>query len=731
MARASFIDDLKTIIKDAKNIRNIAICAHIDHGKTTLSDNLLSGAGLISSELAGKQQFMDFDKQEQERGITIYAANVSMIHTVDGKDYAINLIDTPGHVDFGGDVTRAMRAVDGCVVVVCAVEGAMPQTETVLRQALKEQVKPILFINKVDRLIKELKLSPEEVQQRLAKHIAAVNTLIKKYAPLERQADWMVDVNSGKVVFGSAYHNWAISVPFMKKSGVTFKDIFDAVNGGTEKEFAKKAKAYEVLLDAVIHHLPSPYEAQRYRIKKIWTGDPESPEGKSMGNCDPNGPVVGVITNVNVDLHAGSICTVRLFSGTVKEGQAVYLVSQESEERVQQVGVYAGPRRIQLGEISCGNIIAISGLSKAFSGETVCSTEIKTAPFESIKHIFEPVVTKSIEVKDVKNLPKMIELLRQRSREDPTIAIKISESTGETLVSALGELHIDAKVERFLRDRGIDIIVSKPIVIYKESIFNSSGEYEGKSPNKHNKFYVTVSPMPESVRDAMNAGLIEEGKVRKQDVKSTVEELVAAGMDRDEAKKVIDLYKGNILLNDTKGIVQLNEVIELVVQSFHEICDQGPLAGEPVMGLIIHLTDAKLHEDAIHRGPAQVLPAVKGAIKNAMVDAKAALLEPKQILRVDSPIERIGDVMKEIQNRRGQILEMVEESGMTVVKCKLPVAEMFGFESSLKSATGGRGFQSLIDITYEKLPNEFQDRTILAIRKRKGMKEELPRIEVD
>jgi len=731
MARASFIDDLKTIIKDAKQIRNIAICAHIDHGKTTLSDNLLSGAGLISSDLAGKQCFMDFDKQEQERGITIYSANVSMIHNVDNKDFVINLIDTPGHVDFGGDVTRAMRAVDGCVVVVCAVEGAMPQTETVLRQALKEQVKPILFINKVDRLIKELKLSPEEVQQRLAKHIASVNTLIKKYAPLERQAEWMVDVNSGKVVFGSAYHNWAISIPFMKKSGITFKDIFDAVNGGTEKEFAKKAKAYEVLLDAVTHHLPSPAEAQRYRMKKIWTGEPDSPEGKSMANCDPNGPLVGVITNVSVDAHAGSISTVRLFSGTIREGQAVYLVSQESDERVQQVGVYAGPRRIQLGEISCGNIIAISGLSKAFSGETLCSAEVKTAPFESIKHIFEPVVTKCIEVKDVKNLPKMIELLRQRSREDPTIAVKISESTGETLVSGLGELHIDAKIERFLRDRGVDIIVSKPIVIYKESVFNSSNEYEGKSPNKHNKFYVKVTPMPESVLAAMNAGLVEEGKVRKQDVKSTVEELVAAGMDRDEAKRVVDLYKGNILLNDTKGIVQLSEVMELVVQSFHEISDQGPLAGEPVTGMLIHLTDAKLHDDAIHRGPAQVLPAVKGAIKNAMVDAKAGLLEPKQILRVDTPMERIGDVMNEVQNRRGQILEMTEDSGMTVIKCKLPVAEMFGFEGALKSATGGRGFQSLIDITYEKLPNDMQDRTVLAIRKRKGMKEELPRIEVD
>ncbi len=325
----------------------------------------------------------------------------------------------------------------------------------------------------------------------------------------------------------------------------------------------------------------------------------------------------------------------------------------------------------------------------------------------------------------------MIELLRQRSREDPTIAIKISETTGETLVSALGELHIEAKVERFLRDRGIDIIVSKPIVIYKESVLKESGEFEGKSPNKHNKFYIKVAPMPQSLREAMEAGLIEEGKVRKQDVKGLADELAKAGMDRDEAKKVIDIYNGNILINATRGIVQLNEVYELLIQAFREIGNQGPLAAEPATGLLLYLTDAKLHEDAIHRGPAQVLPAVKGAIRNAMVDAEAVLLEPKQILRIDTPAERMGDAMAEVQNRRGQILDMTEESGMTVVKCKLPVAEMFGFEGALKSATGGRGFQSLIDITYEKLPNDLQDRTILAIRKRKGMKEELPKVEAE
>src|SRR5512136_1631844 len=185
------------LMKDPKHIRNIGIVAHIDHGKTTLSDNLLAGAGIISEELAGKQLFMDSDEEEQARGITIDASNVSMVHEYEGQDYLINMIDTPGHVDFGGDVTRAMRAVDGAVVLVDAVEGIMPQTETVLRQALRERVKPILFINKADRLIKELQLTPEAMQDRFIKIINNVNKFIKEISPPEFQDKWAVNVQEG------------------------------------------------------------------------------------------------------------------------------------------------------------------------------------------------------------------------------------------------------------------------------------------------------------------------------------------------------------------------------------------------------------------------------------------------------------------------------------------------------------------------------------------------------
>ena len=229
------ISKIKELMYEPDYIRNIGIVAHIDHGKTTLSDNLLAGAGMISSELAGDQRFLDFDEQEQARGITIDAANVSMVHKYKEDDYLINLIDTPGHVDFGGDVTRAMRAVDGAVVVVCAVEGIMPQTETVLRQALKENVRPVLFINKVDRLINELKLDSEELQQRFVKIIASANKLISNMAPEELKKEWLVKVEDGSVAFGSAYHNWAINVDIMQKTGINFNDILDYCNEERQK----------------------------------------------------------------------------------------------------------------------------------------------------------------------------------------------------------------------------------------------------------------------------------------------------------------------------------------------------------------------------------------------------------------------------------------------------------------------------------------------------------------
>ncbi|MDY6788572.1 MAG: elongation factor EF-2 [Candidatus Nanohaloarchaea archaeon] len=696
---------------------------------TTLSDNLLARAGMISDQLAGEQLFMDYDAQEQERGITIYSANISMVHELEDEKYLINLIDTPGHVDFGGDVTRAMRAVDGALVVVDAVDGVMPQTETVLRQALKERVKPILFINKVDRLINELQLSEQEMQQRFQKIIAEVNDLIKKIAPEEYKKDWQVNVKNGEVAFGSALLNWAISMPYMKKSGISFGDIIEKVNADKNEELAEEAPLHEVTLDMVVNHLVNPKKAQEYRIPAIWDGDTESEEGKAMKACDADGDVVGVVTNVESDKHAGTICTVRMFSGTIKEGQELFGIGSRSKQRMQKVGIYSGPRKLPVDEVPPGNIAALTGADYS-TGETLVEPGNEIEPFEKIEHVFEPVVTKSIEPKNTSDLPDLIEALQKRAKEDNTIKVSIDEETGETLVSGLGELHIEAKIERYLEEQGIDIQVSEPIVVYRESVEGESEEFLGKSPNKHNKFWLSVEKVPEDVYEKLMSGDVPTGKVRSKDEDKIREELEDTELDKEDIQKIHNIYNGNLFIDKTRGVKFLNEVMELVVKAFKDICDEGPLANEPCMKLMVKIHDADIHEDHVHRGPAQVIPAVRESITRGMIEAGAKLLEPKQIIQIDSPQEKMGNAMKEVNNRRGQILNMEDEGDSSKIKASLPVAEMFGFEAALKSATGGKGFYNLMDQVFEALPTNLQKEVILDIRERKGMKKDIPGMDV-
>jgi elongation factor 2 len=330
------------LMQDKGNIRNIGTVAHIDHGKTTLSDSLIAAAGLISHEAAGNAQVMDYEDQEQERGITINAANISLVFDSEGTKTLVNLIDTPGHVDFTGEVIRAMRAVDGVIVVVDAVEGIMPQTETVIRQALREYVQPVLFINKVDRLIKELQVTEEDMQKRFAKVITAVNNLIVKNAPEQFRKDWQVDAVKGTVAFGSAKRKWAVSIPYMQKSNIKFKQVYDYLKTDREAELAKISPVHDVTLQMVKNFLPSPMKAQAYRTKRIWNGDVDTPIYKSMTTCDEKGDLAMMITDVSVDQHAGDIATGRVYSGTVEPGMTVKLIGMQKEARVQKVGLFMG-----------------------------------------------------------------------------------------------------------------------------------------------------------------------------------------------------------------------------------------------------------------------------------------------------------------------------------------------------------------------------------------------------
>lgn len=723
------VEKIKELMYQPKKIRNIGTIAHIDHGKTTFSDSLIAGAGMISFEIAGQRRFLDTDQQEQERGITIWAANASMVHNFEGEDYLINLIDTPGHVDFGGDVTRALRAVDGAILLVDAVEAVMPQTETVLRQALKDRVRPVLFINKVDRLIKELRFTPEQMQERFVKIITEVNILIQKYAEKEFAEKFLVNVSDGSVAFGSALKKWGTSTPYMKKTGISFKDIIEKTEKDQQEELAEKSPLHKVVLDMIIKHLPSPIDAQLYRLPKIWQGDLESDIGKAMKNVDPNAHLAGVITKVSPDPHAGFIATARIFSGKVVKGKDVYLIGKQKSERLQQVCVYKGPHRLQVDEVVAGNIVGLVGIPEAFSGETICDPDFLIQPFEEIKHIFEPVVTKALEPKNPADLTKLINFLKKLAREDTTIHVKINEETGEYLVSGLGELHLDAKVERKMKEMGLEVEASPPIVVFRETLGKRSGQIIGKSPNKHNKFFFVVEPLEEVFYNAMKDGVIPSTYDMKKKNLPLIEKLRELGMSADNTKNLQLIYERNMIFDATKGVQYLNEVMEMIKEGFKSIMDEGPLAKEPCYGVKVTLVDAELHEDPVHRGPGQVLPAVRHGITNGILSSDPTILEPKQIIRIDVPTELMGGAIKEVQNRRGQILDMNEERGLTIIQTKIPVSEMFGFNSQLKSATGGKGFYSLIDVVYEKIPKNLQDQTVLKIRKRKGMSEEIPRPE--
>ena len=703
-------------------IRNIGTAAHIDHGKTTFSDNLIAGAGMMSEELAGQQRFLDFDEQESARGITINAANASMVHTVEGKEYLINLIDTPGHVDFGGDVTRAMRALDGVFILTCAVEGMMPQTETVIRQALKERVRPMLFVNKVDRMINELQITPEAMIEKFSKIVAEVNKRIYDILPAPLNKEWQVKIEDGTVAFGSAYHNWAISAPFMKKSGITFKDVFNYLNEGKQKELAKKSPLHEVILDMAIHHTPNPLIAQKRRIPVIWKGDLESPIGKQMLNCDKDGDVAFMVNKIIVDPHAGEVAIGRLFSGTVKRGQTLYVSGAPNPQRVQTVALSVGADRIPVDECTSGNIVAVSGLRDAISGSTV-STIKDMEPFEKMTHYSEPVVTKAIEAKHMKDLPKLVEVLRTVAKADPSLNIEINNDTGEHLLSGMGELHLEITEYRIDKEHGVEITSSPPIVVYRESIKKKAGPFEGKSPNKHNKFYFEVEPLEEGILEAIKRGDISvDAKIK--DPKALAKVLSDNGMDKEEAKGIVAFKNNNVLLDCTKGIQYLHETMELIKQSFEEAMVQGPLANEKVTGVKVKLMDAKLHEDTIHRGPAQVIPAVRQGIYGAMCLAGRTLMEPVQKVFISVPQDYMGDAVREIQSRRGVINDMGQEDINATVSAKCPVSEMFGFSADIRGATQGRALWSTENAGFEGVPNELQGQVVKEIRTRKGLNPE-------
>jgi elongation factor 2 len=682
---------------------------------------------LLSPKIAGEARALDYLEEEQKRGITIKTANISLLHEISGHPYVINLVDTPGHVDFTGKVTRALRAIDGAIVVVDAVEEVMVQTETVTRQALEERVKPVLFINKLDRLVRELKLTPSEIQDKVLRIIRDFNSLIEIYGESEFRDKWKVDPQKETVAFGSALHRWGFTLKIAQEKGVKFSDIMEAYAKGEHQKLARLIPLHNAILDMVVKNIPDPVEAQRYRLPRIWKGDINSEVGQAMLNCDDNGPTVMCITMAQIDPHAGLVATGRLFSGTIKQGDQVYLVGVRRDYRVQQVSMYMGAFREVVDKISAGNIAALLGLDLARAGETLVDVAHKDAmvPFERIRYVSEPVITIAVEPKHPKDLPLLMEAMNRLSIEDPNLKATINKETGEYLLSGMGELHLEIAI-KFLQDYGgeLEIITSKPIVVYRESIAGKGALALAKSPNGLNRFLVQVEPLEENVIKMIEGGEIS-GEIGLKKIGKTLFE--EAEWKAEEARNIwaIDEHR-NMLVDVTKGIQQLGEVRETIIAGFRWACRAGPLCEEPLRGVKVKLVDAQLHDDPVHRGPAQIMPAIRRAILGSFLTAKPVLLEPVYKIGVSVPSRWVGECLSIITKRRGKIVASDQRGILTMITGYIPVAETFGLSAEMRSATSGHAFWQCTFDHWEKVPENIAKEVVRQIRERKGLPPETP-----
>jgi elongation factor 2 len=724
MPKFKSTQDILRIIGNKEQIRNFGVIAHVDHGKTTMSDSLLAASGIIAPSVAGQALALDSMKLEQSRQMTIRGANVTLFYESQGKEYVINMIDTPGHIDFTGRVTRALRAIDGVVVVSDSVEGIMTQTETVTRQALEERVRPVLYINKIDRLVKELRLDPSAMQKWLSNIIAEFNRLVDIYAETELKEKWKVSIQGNSVAFGSAKDRWGFNFAMAQKKGISFKDVYDAYTSEDPnfiKMLAEKAPLHEAVLGMVVQHHPPPHVAQRYRIPKIWGGDLKSDVGKSLVSCDENGPAVMMVTTINVDPQAGRVATGRLFSGTVKDGDEIFLIDAKRPGKIQSVNIYMGNTREVVSILPAGNIPALLGVDYAIAGETISSVKNIQA-FESIKYVSEPVVTIAVEPKHPKDLPKLVEALRRITVEDPNLIVKINEETGETLMAGMGVLHLEIATS-LLQEAGLEITTTQPLINYRETIRGKAGPIMSKSPNKHNKIFMRVEPLGEDIIELIRTRQIREDMDKKEMAKILREK----GWSADEARNVAALdVSGNLLLDETKGVQFMQESMDSIRSGFEDVLYSGPIAHETVRGVKFILHHFVPHEDPAHRGLAQLMPATRRSMLGSMLIADPVLLEPILGIEIKCPQEQIGTVAGILSGKRGKLLNVEQKGLISIILGEVPASETFDLSEVMRGGTAGKALWSTYFKTWQAVPQSISRTLVGETRKRKGLNPEPP-----
>ncbi|KAF9296580.1 Elongation factor 2 [Linnemannia elongata] len=827
------IDQIRALMDKVTNVRNMSVIAHVDHGKSTLTDSLVSKAGIISQARAGDARFMDTRQDEQDRGITIKSTAISLYFEMteedlpeikqktDGTGFVINLIDSPGHVDFSSEVTAALRVTDGALVVVDCVDGVCVQTETVLRQALGERIKPVVVINKVDRALLELQVTKEDLYTSFQRTIESVNVIIATYND-KTIGDVMVYPEQGTVAFASGLHGWAFTirqfaVRYAKKFGVDrskmmeklwgenffnpatkkwttkstdaagkplerafnmfvldpiFK-LFDSIMNfkkdaafkmleklditlkNDEKEMEGKLllktvmkkflPAGEALLEMIVIHLPSPVTAQKYRVENLYEGPQDDECAKGIATCDPNGPLMLYVSKMVPTSDKGRFYAFgRVFSGTVRAGLKVriqgpnFIPGTKTDlfvKSVQRIVLMMGRSVEPIEDCPAGNIVGLVGIDQFLLKSGTITTSETAHNLKVMKFSVSPVVQVAVECKNAADLPKLVEGLKRLSKSDPCVLCFTSES-GEHIVAGSGELHLEICLKDLEEDHAqVPIRKSDPVVQYKETIqAESSVTALAKSPNKHNRIFMKAAPLGEELSLAIEAGKVgprDEFKARARVLSDEFE------WDNQEARKIWafgpDANGANLMVDLTKGVAYLNEIKDSCVAAFQWATREGVFAEENMRGCRFNILDVVLHADAIHRGGGQIIPACRSAIYAAAYVAQPGLMEPVYLVEITCPETAMGGIYSVLNKRRGHTIGEEQRPGtpMYVVKAHLPIAESFGFTADLRQATGGQAFpQSVFD--HWQLMNGVSNEDpkliekILSIRKRKGLKEEIP-----
>jgi elongation factor 2 len=400
-------DCVSKLINQTDRIRNCTVIAHIDHGKTTLTDSLIASAGLLSKEVAASALLLDYDLIEQERGITIKASSISLIHSLENTEYLIHLVDTPGHIDFSSHVTRGLRLTDGAIVVVDVIEGIMVQTETVTRQAMQELVKPILFINKIDRLITEKRLSEKKIAEHVDKTVREFNAMLGKYIDDDLLEQWEVSFKKGTLCIGSALDKWGFGLGSLKSRSGGSEQVSDLANAfmeileeivsiyQNEKEavLTERYPVAQSVLDSVVTAIPNPQHAQSYRIPLFWIDIEESSIGQDMMECSSNSSCVIIVGDVQPDKHANTVVAGRILSGILRRAEPLKNLRTGKSRKSLQTGIFMSKARIPLYEIPAGNLAFITGLRDLVVGDTLVSKDIVDLhPMKVLQYPTEPVV---------------------------------------------------------------------------------------------------------------------------------------------------------------------------------------------------------------------------------------------------------------------------------------------------------------------------------------------------